>query len=365
MPTPLNTPTTDWYAAFRSPSFDGLPALDEALYAAAARPSSEAAHAPSWDVGAHVNRGTAAEINASARAEVGRGATALLFRLYRQPGPADLDVILDGLDPTRVNFHCSLRYPGQDPAELFRDLVKALRRRDIPFGDVRGSVDFDPLLDWSEPPFPPLIRLLFFVSRWMPGFRVLQVNAAGFNSGAAAADSELALTLAKGEAYLREVAERGYPAALASRHLQFAFTLGSSPAVDAAKLRAFHLLWPRVCAQLGISDPAGTCVSAYSDVALLRDNAAETTALLRSQACSAALGEVDTLFLAPVATPDAAPTPGTRDRAISLARAAADFQPAPEVDAAIDELARHLADAAWERYHDLAEQGGFVAASSL
>ena len=111
--------------------------------------------------GAYVSSGTDnAALNLYAREELLAGARALLFRLFRQPERTDIAELLREVPANSVSLHCSLRYPGQDPAELFRDLVYYLRTEGYTLERVRGSVDFDPLLDWSEPPLPPLVRLL-------------------------------------------------------------------------------------------------------------------------------------------------------------------------------------------------------------
>lgn len=358
-----DTPVPEWATDFSTDRFADYQALEDGVTDHLAATSGGAGET-TWAVGTYVDGKDAGSINAYAREELANGAEALLFRLYDRPGPAELDAILDGLDPGDFQIHCSLRYAGQDPAELFRDLIGTLRRKGISFERIRGSVDFDPLLDWSEPPFPPLIRLLYFVSRWMPGFRVLQVNAAGFNDGAGEADTELALALAKGEAYLREIQARGYPAALAARHVQFAFSLGTTPAADAAKLRAFATLWERTCEGLDIA-PTQPYVSAHTDVRLAEQDGGISEETLLQQAYAARLGGADTVFLAPVDAPDASPTDASRRRALATQQRAAGIADHDGLKAGIHALADALAARAWSRYEQLAEQGGFVGAEAL
>lgn len=315
-----------------------------------------------WELGAYVETGSNAESNAYARAEVAGGAEALLFRLYQQPNDKDIEDLLRGIDAERVSLHCTLRYPGQDPAELFRDLVRFLRRGNYDLTKATGSVDFDPLLDWSEPPFPPLIRLLFFVSRWMPGFKVLQVNAAGFNNGIEAADLELALALAKGAQYLRELQERNYPPALGNRHLQFALTVGTSFHGDVAKLHALRVLWANVQKEFGVDDPQPVQIAAHSDIVMMTGNATEDIDRLRIQAMAAAHGGADLLFLAPAADQFTSPTPEGRDntRNVQHQLRTEGTQLTEESSAAIEVLTEELVRATWARYRAVEDKGGFA-----
>ncbi|CAH1002424.1 Methylmalonyl-CoA mutase [Neolewinella maritima] len=324
-----------------------------------------------WTIGAYVDSGTNDAINASALRALNQGAEGLLFRLFRQPGAADIDALLHDVRLDFISLHCALRYPGQDPAELFRDLVGYLRREGYDLRQIRGSVDFDPLLDWSEPPFPPLIRLLGFVNRWMPDFRVLQVNAAGFNNGPALADAELALALAKGAEYLQQLRERGAEPAVVNQHLQFAFTVGSSYYVDIAKLRAFRVLWANVLRGFGIESAPPVVIAAHSDVATLMADRDQNLLHLTTQALSAVTGGAELLFLAPPEGDDAPPTPlGHRlsiniQHLLKLEAGLADYADPAAGSYYLDTLTAQLVDAAWERFRTIEAQGGFAEATDF
>ncbi|MEL7160631.1 MAG: methylmalonyl-CoA mutase family protein [Bacteroidota bacterium] len=371
-------PSTDSATSSLPPGYEdwfgpaGPESRDEALRtglknAGLAAPFPEAS-LPGADhtIGAYVDSGDNADINAYARQEVAGGATDLLFRLFRQPGPRDIAAILEQLPVDRIALHCSLRYPGQDPAELFRDLVHYLRREGYELKEVTGSVDFDPLLDWTEPPFPPLIRLLYFVSRWMPRFRVLQVNAAGFNNGVATADVELALAVAKGIEYLRQIKARGYPPALANRHLKFAVTVGASFYGDVAKLRVLRTLWAEALGELGITDPPPTQISAHTDLATLNSDADENRLRLATQTLAAKLGAADLLFLAPVEGIDQPPTTVGRQTARQLqARIFPANTQHLHDESYLNELTAGLLTAARSRYQRVSAQGGFAQATEF
>jgi methylmalonyl-CoA mutase len=344
----------------------------EPIYTADEVPVKNPLHRkPGWSIGAYVDGKSNPDINAYALDELAGGAEALLFRLFRQPGPGDIAAILKDVQVDMISLHCALRYPGQDPAELFRDLVRYLRKQGYDLTKITGSVDFDPLLDWSDPPFPPLIRLMYFVQRWMPGFRVLQVNAAGFNNGAGTADDELALAIAKGTEYLAQLQDRGYPPGLAHRHLKFSFTVGTSFYTDVAKLRALRILWANVLRGFGVENPAPTQIAAHSDIGTLTNERDENLLRLTTQALAAVTGGADSIFLAPAEGPDHAPTPFGRRMARNiqhLLRLESGLGQLPDPAAGsfyLEKLTDALVESAWNRFKNIEAQGGFALATVL
>jgi methylmalonyl-CoA mutase len=324
-----------------------------------------------WSIGAYVTSGSDEDINAFALRALEQGAEALLFRLFRQPDEAAIARILKEVRLDYISLHCALRYPGQDPAELFRDLVRYLRRQGYDLSRIRGSVDFDPLLDWSEPPFPPLLRLLNFVDRWMPEFRVLQVNAAGFNNGPSLADTELALVIAKGAEYLQQCVERGYPAATVNRHLQFAFTVGTSYYVDIAKLRALRILWANVLSGFGIENAPPLRIAAHTDLTTLTADRDQNLLRLTTQALSAVSGGADELFLAPADGDEPEATPFGHRMALNVQHllrleAGLDAYADPAAGSYyLETLTTQLVDSAWDQFRALEAQGGFAEAVDL
>ena len=318
--------------------------------------------------GAYVSAGTTnTGLNTYAREELLTGARALLFRLFRQPKRTDLSELLANIPANSVSLHCSLRYPGQDPAELFRDLVHYLRTEGYALNRVRGSVDFDPLLDWSEPPFPPLIRLLKFVREWMPEFRVLQVNAAGFNNGSERADDELALAIAKGVSYLEEIREAGYAPELTYPHLQFALSVGDSIYVDAAKVRALRQLWKDVLEKdFGIPSAQPTYVAVHSDIARMPVNHEEFADHLAAHYRSAVLGRADLIFLAPANGHEKEASPEGRAATHAIPQRAPLLLPATdEQEAALVGVTSALRAAAASRYATIRAAGGFGQATTI
>lgn len=326
----------------------------------------------SWQPGSYVAAGSAATVNAQALAELAGGAEALLFNLYHQPSVEEMAEILAGIELPYISLHTALYFPDRDPAELFRDLITYLRRQQVPLAKITGSVDFDPLFDWSDPPIKPLIRLLRFVHQYMPNFRVLQVNGTAFNTGPERADAELALTIAKGAEYLSLLQTAGIEPLVANQHLQFAMSLGTSFYVDVAKLRALRLLWANVLKAFGVKQSAPARLAAHSGLDSLTDQVNDNLLRLTTQAMAAITGSADVLFLLPA---DCATNTGETPFGRRMAR---NIQQMLKLEAGFDDLqdpaagshyletmTEQLAQAAWGQFQDIEAAGGFAVVQSI
>jgi len=295
-----------------------------------------------------------------------------LFSLYRQIDVEEMSQILAGIELPYISLHCALYFPDRDPAELFRDLIFYLRRQQYPLNKIQGSVDFDPLFDWSDPPLRPLIRLLHFVSKHMPRFRVLQVNGNAFNTGPARTDAELALTIAKGAEYLNMLQEKGVPPEIANHHMQFALSLGKSYYVDVAKLRALRILWANVLKGFGVKDIVLPRLAAHSGLDSLTSNVNDNLLQLTTQALAAVSGSADLLFLLPadVATDQGSTPFGRRmsrniQQLLRLESGISELSDPAAGSYFLDTLTNKLAECAWEQFLEIEAQGGFAKVETI
>lgn len=325
-----------------------------------------------WQAGSYVGAGDAEAVNARALEELGGGAEALLFNLYHQPDPKEMAAILDGIELSYMSLNCALYFPDRDPAELFRDLIFYLRRKGYDLARIQGSVDFDPLFDWSDPPIKPLVRLLGFVSEYMPGFRVLQVNGTAFNTGPERADAELALIIAKGAEYLNMLREQGVPPEISNHHMQFAVSLGNSYYTNIAKLRALRLLWANVLKGFEVKEIILPRVAALSGIESLTKDTNDNLLKLTTQAMSAVSGGADMVFLLPADLPTEKGPTGFGYR---MSR---NIQQLLKLESGFNELAdpaagshflevmtNKLAESAWEQFLDIEKAGGFAEVESI
>ena len=323
---------------------------------------------PGWEIGEYISAGPPAEMNARALEALAGGVNAPLFYLRHQTSVAEIAEILKDIHPEYISLNCAPIYPDKDPAELFRDLVFYLRRQGYDLSKISGSVDFDPLLDWSEPPVPPLIRLLRFVGQYMPNFRVLQVNGNIFSSGFGDVSEELALIVAKGAEYLQMIREHGGDPELAAAHLQFSVTLSQQYFVSIAKLRALRILWANVLEGFGIDTTIRPIIAAHPGMETQDDDEHYNMIRATTIALSAVIGGADQLFLLPAnLLTDQESTAFTRRIARNVQHLLQlESQLGWVADPAagsyyLEQLTGALGEAAWKHFRQIESKGGFLA----
>jgi len=202
-----------------------------------------------------------------------------------------------------------------------------------------------------------------------PHLGSIGVNSSVYHDAGANAAQELALAIATGVAYLRELHSRGFAVETVAPKLRFFLNIGENFFVEIAKFRAIRLLWAQVLRAFGLPDAAeNLTVHARSG----RRNKARLDAhvnLLRltTEALAAAFGGVDSILLAPFDQPADAPDDFSRRLSRNLQLILQDELRLVElIDPAggawhIEKLTDQLARAAWSRFQAFEADGGLVA----
>ena len=326
-----------------------------------------------WEVGELIEVRDLAAANQQAHKAISSGISAPLFQLHHEPTAAELAVLVSGIIPDNLSVHFALQHPGKDPAEFYRDLIYYVRQQGYQLSAIRGSVDFDPLLDWSEPPLKPLARILGFASRQTPLFKVLQVNARTFDAGLEHTSRELALTIAKGVTYLDLMEKEGIAPALTNAHLQFALTIGNTYFANIAKIRALRLLWANVLETYQLTSASLPPIVVHFELESQAEDVHTNMIRAAAQAMSAVIGGADRLYVLPAdqyAQPD---TSGDFVLRIArnvqhLLRYESGFDKVIDPAAGsyyLDTFTQALATEAWQKFLHIEEQGGFWEAMSV
>lgn len=320
-----------------------------------------------WEIGEVVEVADMAQANAQALEALNGGVNAPLFQLRHEPSAAELEVLLAGIRPEMLTAHFAPLHPGKDPAELYRDLIYYVRRQGYALHDIAGSVDFDPLLDWSEPPFEAMARILGFAHRQTPKFKVLQLNGRTFDSGIENTSSELALLLSKGIEYLDQMERLGVPASVTNAHCQFALTIGNSFFVNIAKIRALRLLWANVLGGYNLPDAALPPIVVHFELESQDNNPHTNMIRAGAQAMAAVIGGANRLYVMPANYALKEPsTPMLRRIARNVQHLLAlESHFGQVIDPAagsyyLEVLTRHLAQAAWDKLQQVEAGGGFL-----
>jgi methylmalonyl-CoA mutase len=318
-----------------------------------------------WEIGEYIVLGDPGAANAQALEGLNGGVNAPLFQLHHLPTEEELAVLLAGIEPAFISVHFAPAYPGKDPAVLFRNLIYYTRSRGLDLSQIRGSMDFDPLLDWTEPPFAPLARIIRFAHRHTPQFKVLQVNSE--HAGIEHTTRELALLVAKGVEYISQLEKEGITPAQTNQQLQFSVAINTSYFVAIAKLRALKILWANALAGFGLTDAPLPPIAAH--LAAETQTGAREYNMIKAatQAMSAVIGGANQLYLPPA---------DLRERGESSSfsrRIARNVQHLLQMESQLDQVAdpaagsyyieqltQQFCEQAWAKFQEIEGQGGYL-----
>lgn len=319
-----------------------------------------------WEIGEYIDVHEPKQANQQLIEGLNGGTQAPLLRLYHPATAEELSVLLAGVAPNMVSLNFGEYYANKQPGQLFSLFTGWLTSQSADPQQTTGSIDFDPLLDWSEPPIADLAEMIRTCQKHWPGIRPLQVNARTFHGGAEKTVTELAMTVAKGSEYLHRLQEAGLPPDVANQHLQFGIAISKSYFVEIAKLRALRLLWANVMKGYGAERR-----SAFLSVHFARETQDEhiNTNIIRAgtQAMSAVIGGCDRLYVLPA---DHIKQEGYASSHLRIAR---NLQHLLKMESHlhqvvdpgagsyyIEKLTDKLAEAAWEAFQQLERERAFA-----
>lgn len=317
-----------------------------------------------WAIGEYINVEAPEDAHAALMEGLNGGVEAPLFRLYQPLNEAGIELLLSGVAPEMVALNFGEYYTNKAPEALFHTFANWLNKQKAPLENIAGSIDFDPLLDWSEPPIQLLAQLMRNCIEKMPLFRPLQVNAKTFHGGPEQVVDELAMTLAKGNAYLNALKAEGINSQAANAHLQFGLAISKSYFVEIAKLRAFRLLWANILKGHGSSgQPFITAHFAHES----QDDNVNTNIIRAStQAMSAVIGGIDRLYVLPsnhvTGEPDQSFGRRIARNVQHLLKMESHLHRVIDPGAGsflIEKLTAQLAGQAWARFQELDQQEAF------
>ena len=241
--------------------------------------------------------------------------------------------------------------------------------------DLSGAIAADPLGALAETGALPLpldaaYDAMAAVARWAAGaaprLSTVAVRVGPYHEAGAGAVQELAIALATGVAYWRAMTARGLDADTAAGAMAFDFAIGGQFFMEAAKLRAFRLLWAQVTDAFG----ATGAPPLHAHTALRNKSALDPHVnMLRAttEALAAAVGGADSLCVVPFDAPARAPDDFSRRIARNVQIILQDeahlkrlIDPAGG-SYAVERLTAELARAAWALFQDIERRGGLAA----
>ena len=150
--------------------------------------------------------------------------------------------------------------------------IVAAEEQGVPPEMLSGTIQNDILKEFMVrntyiyPPTPSMriiSDIFLYTAAKMPKFNSISISGYHLQEAGATADLELAYTLADGIAYLRAGQAAGLHIDAFAPRLSFFWAIGMNYFMEVAKLRAARLLWARIVADLGATNPKSMSLRAH------------------------------------------------------------------------------------------------------
>lgn len=331
------------------------------------KPITHAEAGNDWEVGEYYQVEEVEKANKLALDGLSNGVQALGFELYHPLQSGDLNKLLKGIELAYVSTNFGEYYPGKHPLTIVRQFVALVKERTLDKQSIAGSVDFDPILDWTIPPLDDLAEGIQLVQMELPKFKIVQVNGRYFHTGPEESSRELAYTIAKGNAYLSAMQKRGVDPERTNQHMQFSLSISTSYFVEIAKIRALKVLWLNVLKEYGVSVLSVPEIVVHFAHESQDENPNMNMIRAATQAMSAVIGGADRLYVLPAnhALHQTA-TPFTRRVARNvqhLLKMESHFDKVVDPGAGsyyIEQLTQKIATKAWATFQELEDTKEFA-----
>lgn len=252
-----------------------------------------------WEVGEYVSLHELEDARTRLMEALQGGVEAPLLRFRRDWSDQEWDALLKDVHPSMISIHFEELYSRKKPKAVFKQWVSWLDRHGIDKKTVSGSLDFDPLMDWTDPPMDLLEELLRYCREQLPAFRCLQVNGTQYHGEIEEVDRELAIVIAKAAEYMAQLTDRGFSVQEIVHRMQFSVAVGTSYFVEIAKLRALRLAWTNLMHAFHAPETALPPLVVHLAMESQTDDMHTNMIHASTQVLAGALGGADRIFVLP------------------------------------------------------------------
>jgi methylmalonyl-CoA mutase len=231
---------------------------------------------------------------------------------------------------------------------------------------VRNTYIYPP-----EPSMRIISDIFAYTSQRMPKFNSISISGYHMQEAGATADLELAYTLADGVEYIRAGQQAGLDVDVFAPRLSFFWAIGMNFAMEVAKMRAARLLWAKLVAQMGATNPKSLSLRTHcqtSGWSLTAQDVYNNVVRTCVEAMAATQGHTQSLHTNALDEALALPT----DFSARIARNTQIFLQSESGTTRvidpwggsyyIEKLTADLAARAWEHIREVEEAGGMTAA---
>ena len=231
---------------------------------------------------------------------------------------------------------------------------------------VRNTYIYPP-----EPSMRIISDIFAYTSQRMPKFNSISISGYHMQEAGATADLELAYTLADGVEYIRAGQQAGLDVDVFAPRLSFFWAIGMNFAMEVAKMRAARLLWAKLVAEMGATNPKSLSLRTHcqtSGWSLTAQDVYNNVVRTCIEAMAATQGHTQSLHTNALDEALALPT----DFSARIARNTQIFLQSESGTTRvidpwggsyyIEKLTADLAARAWEHIREVEEAGGMTAA---
>ena len=327
-----------------------------------------------WLIAQDIDFADPREFNLALRDALANGQSAIVLGDALQLAePADVKRAFADIDLGRYPIFFQSTRSSARAADIYDLLLTALGEDEMQ--SLRGCAGCDPLGRLAQSgsipadAFERLTAHVTNVSEHSPILGSIAVDTAAYHDAGANAVKELAIALATGVTYLRELGERGLDPDTVAGKTQIYLAIGENFFTEIAKFRAIKLLWAQMTRAFGVKGD-GQKVSLHARSGCrnkTRRDPHVNLLRLTTEALSAALGGVDALTIAPfdqpLGTSDAFARRLARNLQLILQE---ELQLTQLIDPAggtwhIEKLTDQLARSAWALFQEIEARGGMLA----
>lgn len=308
-----------------------------------------------WEIGEHffVKPDQYRSVNQEILNALMGGAEALQLELEVLPTPADLAILLSGIELSYISIHFQLKSATADPLALIKDFIALAAKQSTPTASLSGSFHFNSEVELTPTQISECIAL---TKDALPLFKIKTISV---GASTETITEDLANAIYQGSQFLDVLLEQGHAASAINGYLQFAIDLDCSYFVSIARIRALKLLWANVLKAYQINDAILLCIEGHLAATSQTEDQHDNMIRATTQAMSAVLGGVDRLCILPADTKNGTPTEFTRRIARNiqhLLKMETHFDRVIDPAAGsyyLEELTQKIARGAWARFQQL------------
>jgi len=259
----------------------------------ASQPLTNQRTSNSWEIGVKVQVGNIQLANKEALNALMNGANAIAFELRKSPTKTELKTLLKDIELEWISTHFIFKQkPWKRFMRFFLDYVVEKGYDEAKVActfSFKGGVVAD-AKDASR---------LQEIANQLPKAQLMTVNTHTLNRGTEKVVTEIAQTLAKGNAALVALNQQGLAVNQYYTQIQFSISIGDSYLVNIAKIRALKLGWQQILDAWQITTPAMPNIEAHLTTSTQTDNENYNKIKATAQAMAAVIGGAKRLYIYP------------------------------------------------------------------